>query len=109
VEIWLMSQVGRLGSAGLMRYGHGGQVDQVEHARRLQVRRRAAQPFAQGRSAVEVTGLLRLSTKSAASITAVWQVMRRQRDRPHPTWMESVTHRASTGVTPTRTGLLQPD
>jgi hypothetical protein len=55
---------------------------------------------------VEVTGLLRVSTKSAVAVTTAWQVMRRQRDRPHPTWMEPVTHRASTGVTPTRTCLL---
>src|SRR3954451_8944505 len=48
-----------------MRYGDGGGADQAERARRERVRQRAAQLFADGRSAVEVAGLLEVSTKSA--------------------------------------------
>jgi transposase len=55
-----------------MRYGDGGGVDQQERARRERVRRQAAQLFAQGRSAVEVAGLLEVSTKSAYQWRRVW-------------------------------------
>jgi putative transposase len=55
-----------------MRYGDGGGVDQHERARRERVRQQAAQLFAQGRSAVEVAGLLEVSTKSAYQWRRVW-------------------------------------
>jgi transposase len=55
-----------------MRYGDGGGVDQVERARREQVRQRAAQLFADGRSAIEVAGLLEVSTKSAYQWRRAW-------------------------------------
>ncbi|MFI6078660.1 helix-turn-helix domain-containing protein, partial [Actinoplanes sp. NPDC051343] len=55
-----------------MRYGDGGGVDQQERARRERVRRQAAQLFALGRSAVEVAGLLEVSTKSAYQWRRVW-------------------------------------
>jgi putative transposase len=55
-----------------MRYGDGGGVDQAERARREQVRRQAAQMFAEGRSAVEVAGLLEVSTKSAYQWRRAW-------------------------------------
>jgi transposase len=55
-----------------MRYGDGGGVDQAERVRREQVRQRAAQLFADGRSAVEVAGLLEVSTKSAYQWRRAW-------------------------------------
>ena len=55
-----------------MRYGDGGGVDQAERARRAQVRGQAAQLFAEGRSAVEVAGLLEVSTKSAYQWRRAW-------------------------------------
>lgn len=55
-----------------MRYGDGGGVDQAERARRERVRRRAAVMFAEGRSAVEVAGLLEVSTKSAYQWRRAW-------------------------------------
>jgi putative transposase len=55
-----------------MRYGDGGGVDQVERARREQVRQQAAVLFAHGRSAIEVAGLLQVSTKSAYQWRRVW-------------------------------------
>jgi transposase len=55
-----------------MRYGDGGGVDQAERGRREQVRRRAAALFAEGRSAVEVAGLLEVSTKSAYQWRRLW-------------------------------------
>jgi transposase len=61
-----------VGSADLMRYGDGGGVDQAERVRREHVRRRAAVMFAQGRSAVEVAGLLEVSTKSAYQWRRAW-------------------------------------
>ena len=63
---------GDVGSAGFMRYGDGGGVDQAERARREQVRRRAAELFAAGRSAVEVARVLEVSTKSAYLWRRVW-------------------------------------
>jgi transposase len=55
-----------------MRYGDGGGVAQAERARRERVRQRAAQLFADGRSAVEVAGLLEVSTKSAYQWRRAW-------------------------------------
>jgi transposase len=55
-----------------MRYGDGGGVDQAERARRERVRHQAAQLFAQGRSAIEVAGLLEVSTKSAYQWRRAW-------------------------------------
>jgi transposase len=55
-----------------MRYGDGGGVDQAERTRREQVRQRAAQLFADGKSAVEVAGLLEVSTKSAYQWRRAW-------------------------------------
>src|SRR4051812_42456677 len=55
-----------------MRYGDGGGVDQAERARRELVRQRAAQLFADGKSAVEVAGLLEVSTKSAYQWRRAW-------------------------------------
>jgi transposase len=55
-----------------MRYGDGGGVDQVERVRREQVRQRAAELFAAGVPAVEVAGLLEVSTKSAYQWRRVW-------------------------------------
>jgi transposase len=55
-----------------MRYGDGGGVDQAERVRRERVRQRAAVLFAQGRSAVEVAGLLEVSTKSAYQWRRAW-------------------------------------
>jgi putative transposase len=57
-----------------MRYGDGGGVDQAERARRERVRQRAARLFAQGKSAVEVAGLLEVSTKSAYQWRRAWVV-----------------------------------
>jgi hypothetical protein len=55
-----------IGFADRKRYGDGGGVDQAEHIRRERVRQRAAVLlFVQGMSAVEVAGLLEVSTKSA--------------------------------------------
>jgi transposase len=55
-----------------MRYGDGGGADQAERARRERVRQRAAQLFADGKSAVEVAGLLEVSTKSAYQWRRAW-------------------------------------
>ncbi|MFF5295909.1 winged helix-turn-helix domain-containing protein [Paractinoplanes globisporus] len=55
-----------------MRYGDGGGVDQAERGRRERVRQRAAVLFAQGRSALEVAGLLEVSTKSAYQWRRAW-------------------------------------
>jgi transposase len=55
-----------------MRYGDGGGVDQAERARRERVRQQAAQMFADGGSAVEVAGLLEVSTKSAYQWRRAW-------------------------------------
>jgi putative transposase len=55
-----------------MRYGDGGGVDQVERVRREQVRQQAAALFTQGRSAVEVAGMLEVSTKSAYQWRRAW-------------------------------------
>jgi putative transposase len=55
-----------------MRYGDGGGVDQAERVRRERVRQQAAQLFAQGRSAVEVAGVLEVSTKSAYQWRRAW-------------------------------------
>jgi putative transposase len=55
-----------------MRYGNGGGVDQAERVRRERVRQEAALLFAQGRSAVEVAGLLEVSTKSAYQWRRAW-------------------------------------
>jgi len=55
-----------------MRYGDGGGVDQAERARRGQVRQWAAELFAVGVSAVEVAGLLEVSTKSAYQWRRAW-------------------------------------
>ena len=55
-----------------MRYGDGGGVDQAERARREQVRRQAAELFAQGMRAVEVAGVLEVSTKSAYQWRRAW-------------------------------------
>jgi hypothetical protein len=49
-----------------MRYGDGGGVDQAERARREQVRQRAAQLFADGKSALEIAALLEVSTTAPA-------------------------------------------
>src|SRR3954452_6601431 len=57
-----------------MRYGDGGGVDQAERVRRERVRQRAAALFAEGRSAVEVAGLLEVSTKSAYQWRRAWVV-----------------------------------
>ena len=55
-----------------MRYGDGGGLDQAERVRRERVRRRAAELFAQGRPAVEVAGILEVSTKSAYQWRRAW-------------------------------------
>jgi putative transposase len=55
-----------------MRYGDGGGLDQTERVRRERVRRRAAELFAQGRPAVEVAGILEVSTKSAYQWRRAW-------------------------------------
>src|SRR5690348_12535700 len=55
-----------------MRYGDGGGVDQAERQRREQVRQQAAQMFADGKSAVEVAGVLEVSTKSAYQWRRAW-------------------------------------
>jgi transposase len=55
-----------------MRYGDGGGVDQVERARREQVRRRAAELFTAGLPAIEVAGQLEVSTKSAYQWRRAW-------------------------------------
>jgi transposase len=55
-----------------MRCGDGGGVDQVERVRRERVRQRAAALFAEGRSAVQVAGLLQVSTKSAYQWRRAW-------------------------------------
>ena len=55
-----------------MRYGDGGGVDQVERVRREQVRRRAAELFAAGVSAIEVAQQLEVSTKSAYQWRRIW-------------------------------------
>ena len=55
-----------------MRYGDGGGVDQAERVRREQVRQRAAEMFADGVPAVEVAGLLEVSTKSAYQWRRAW-------------------------------------
>ena len=55
-----------------MRYGDGGGVDQAERVRRERVRQRAAALFAEGRSAVEVAGMLEVSTKSAYQWRRAW-------------------------------------
>ncbi|WP_203791696.1 winged helix-turn-helix domain-containing protein [Paractinoplanes rishiriensis] len=57
-----------------MRYGDGGGVDQAERVRRERVRQRAAALFAEGKSAVEVAGLLEVSTKSAYQWRRAWAV-----------------------------------
>ena len=62
---------GDVGSAGFMRYGDGGGVDQAERARREQVRRRAAELFAAGRSAVEVARVLGLAQRERAALVQV--------------------------------------
>ena len=55
-----------------MRYGDGGGLDQAERARRERVRQRAAALFAQGRSAVDVAGVLEVPTKSAYRWRRAW-------------------------------------
>ena len=55
-----------------MRYGEGGGVDQAERQRREQVRQRAAQMVADGKSAIEVAGSLEVSTKSAYQWRRAW-------------------------------------
>jgi putative transposase len=55
-----------------MRYGDGGGVDQVERVRREQVRQRAAELFDAGVPAIEVAGLLEVSTKSAYQWRRAW-------------------------------------
>jgi putative transposase len=67
-------RLGRWVSALLdcMRYGDGGGVDQAERVRREQVRQRAAQLFADGKSALEVAALLEVSTKSAYQWRLSW-------------------------------------
>jgi hypothetical protein len=55
-----------------MRYGDRGGVDQAEQARRERVRQRAAELFVEGMSAVEVAGLLEVSTKSAHQWRRAW-------------------------------------
>jgi transposase len=55
-----------------MRYGDGGGVDQAERQRREQVRQQAAQMFADGKPAIEVAGLLEVSTKSAYQWRRAW-------------------------------------
>ncbi|WP_178132670.1 hypothetical protein [Phytohabitans rumicis] len=48
-----------------MRYGDGGGLNQAARVRREQVRRRAADLFAQGVGPVEVAKRLEVSEKSA--------------------------------------------
>lgn len=55
-----------------MRYGDGGGVDEAERVRRGQVRQRAVQLFEAGVPAVEVAGLLEVSTKSAYQWRRAW-------------------------------------
>jgi putative transposase len=55
-----------------MRYGDGGGVGLVGRLRREQVRQRAAQMFADGLSAVQVAGMLEVSTKSAYAWRRAW-------------------------------------
>ena len=55
-----------------MRYGDGGGVGQAERTRLEQVRRRAAQLFADGMPAVEVARVLEVSTKSAYQWRRAW-------------------------------------
>lgn len=61
-----------VGSADCMRYGDGGGLDQADRVRRERVRQRAAVLFAEGRSAIEVAGLLEVSTKSAYQWRWAW-------------------------------------
>lgn len=55
-----------------MRYGDGGGVDQVERVRRERVRQRAAELFDAGVPAIEVAGLLEVSTKSVYQWRRAW-------------------------------------
>ncbi|MEV6969851.1 winged helix-turn-helix domain-containing protein [Hamadaea sp. NPDC051192] len=55
-----------------MRYGDGGGVNQAGRVRREQVRRQAAQMFADGRSALDVAAALEVSTKSAYQWRRAW-------------------------------------
>lgn len=59
-------------SAGRMRYGDGGGLDRAQRTRREQVRRRAAELFADGLPAVEVARVLEVSTKSAYQWRRAW-------------------------------------
>ena len=55
-----------------MRYGDGGGLEQAQRARREQVRVRAATLFERGVSAIEVAGILEVSTKSAYQWRRAW-------------------------------------
>ncbi len=55
-----------------MRYGDGGGLDRAARARRERVRLRAADLFAQGMSALDVAGMLEVSTKSAYQWRRAW-------------------------------------
>lgn len=50
---------------GIMRYGDGGGLNQAARRRREQVRRQAAELFAQGMTPVEIAARLEVSQKSA--------------------------------------------
>ncbi|GFJ93158.1 winged helix-turn-helix domain-containing protein [Phytohabitans rumicis] len=56
-----------------MRYGDGGGLNQAARVRREQVRRRAADLFAQGVGPVEVAKRLEVSEKSAYVWRRAWQ------------------------------------
>src|SRR5690349_11138357 len=55
-----------------MRYGDGGGLNQVGRARREQVRRRAAQMFADGAPPSQVAAVLEVSVKSARLWRRAW-------------------------------------
>ncbi len=57
-----------------MRYGDGGGLDQAARVRREQVRRQAADLFAQGMTPVEVAKRLEVSQKSAYVWRKLWQI-----------------------------------
>ena len=57
----------------VMRYGDGGGVNQCARVRREQVRRQAADLFAQGVAPVEVAKRLEVSQKSAYLWRRAWQ------------------------------------
>jgi transposase len=66
-RVWVVS-----GLLGVMRYGDGGGVDQLERVRREQVRQQAAELFAAGVPALEVAQRLEVSSKSAYQWRRVW-------------------------------------